>query len=176
MRFTSKLSRLVSVLSVLLLFVFLCSFALSNLPVAKAESHSIGLQDQDGEKHDHGEQEHGEKHEHDDHDHDDNLEVELLAHELEAAEVESEAMQMEMMGELFEVVEDSRKTAFFAVMTVDDLMEEEQAVEFLNQCLQKVENPVVQRAIRMKLVELQTNIDNPDAARGHLKALILEKQ
>ena len=211
MRFTTKLSRLVSVLSVLLLFVFLCSFAVSGLRVAEAESHSgVGSQVQEGKKqerdehheheddhddHEHDDHEHGD-HEDDDHEHGDDeddddeddedehhhhelqehmmdLEIHAREIELELREVEAQVMEIEMMKQIFEVVDDAEKTSFFAIMKIDDMMDEQEAVETLDQCLKDTTNGTIKRAIRMKLIELKSEMDDSEAAGEHLRALIL---
>ena len=222
MRFTTKLSRLFSVLSVLLLFVFLCSFAASGLRVAEAESHSgVGSQVQEGKKqerdehheheddhddHEHDDHEHGD-HEDDDHEHGDDeddddeddddeddddedddedehhhheleehmmdLEIHAREIELELREVEAQVMEIEMMKQIFEVVDDAEKTSFFAIMKIDDMMDEQEAVETLDQCLKDTTNGTIKRAIRMKLIELKSEMDDSEAAGEHLRALIL---
>lgn len=189
MHFTTKISRLISVLSVLLLFVFLCSSAASSLRVSQAKNHSaVALRVQDGDKqerHEHEEhEEDGEDHVGDEHEDGEDgeqeieemmFEMEIHAREieLEAKLAETEVMQIELMSQIFEVVQDADKTSFFAIMKIDDLMDEEEAVEMLDQCLQEAKSDSTKRAIRMKLVELQSEMDDQEAAREHLRTLIL---
>ena len=92
--------------------------------------------------------------------------------EMEAVEAEFEMRQFEMMSEIFEVADDASKASFFAIMKIDELMDEEEAIELLNECFELSSSQSSRRAIRMKLIELQSETDNQEAVE-HLKALIL---
>ena len=180
MKLDAKISQLVVTLSVLLLFVLLCNFAVSGVPGAKAESHfGIGYQDQDDVEQEHGEDEDEDE---DDEDHElheiekQMMELELYGHEIEfeARQVETEVMQLELMNQIFEVVQDAEKTSFLAIMKIDELMDEEEAVEILDQCFKETKSDKTKRAIRIKLIELQSELDGQEeAANEHLRALIL---
>ena len=170
----SKFTNLVVGLSIVLLFAFLLTSISSSVVTAGFAVPGPSVQDQDHGDHgearghheahldgaddDHHEHEDGE-HEHDEH-----------AHELE-----EEMMEMEMMDHIFEVTHDASHTAFYAIMLINEVMEEGDAVKLLKECLNESQSDETKRAIRIKLVELNAEMDNQDGVREHMKALILEQ-
>ena len=54
-------------------------------------------------------------------------------------------------------------------------MDEGDAVKLLKECLNESQSDETKRAIRIKLVELNAEMDNQDGVREHMKALILEQ-
>jgi len=198
MTFISKFTNIIAALSIVLLFAFLLTTVTTNVVTADSNDllvHSIQEHDEqekeehhdededdhhhdDHDDHDHDDHDHDD-HDHEDHDHDEDddeeLEEEMIEMEMERMEVESEMMQMEMLQRIYEVTEDAGRTTFFATMMIDDAMEEEQAVELLQECLKETNSDKTKRAIRIKLVELFAEMDNQEGVREHMKALILGK-
>ena len=177
MTFISKFTNIIAALSIVLLFAFLLSTVTSNVVTAGSGDllvHAV-------QEHDEQEKENHHDHDHDDHDDDEDedeheeFEEEMIEMEMERMEAESEMMEMEMMQRIFEVTEDASRTSFFAIMHVDDAMEEEQAVELLQECMKETKSDKAKRAMRIKLVEIYAEMDNQDAVREHMKALILGK-
>ena len=184
-----RFSKLVISLAILLLFVFLFNLgaireADAGLPTAGASSF---LQDQDSSpidndgRHDedhHGHDEDDDEHDDDeDDDHDDMDEEEFERHmaelEMEIMHMELEMKHLEMQGYLHLTTEDASKTAFFAISNIDESMDEEAAVELLEECLKESKSDKAKRAMRIKLVELHGDLGNEKVVREHLKALIL---
>ena len=192
MTFISKSTNIIAALSIVLLFAFLLSTVTSNVVTAGSGDllvHAVQEHDEQEKEnhHDHDHDDHDHEDDHDDHDHDDHdddededeheefEEEEMIEMEMERMEAESEMMEMEMMQRIFEVTEDASRTSFFAIMLVDDAMEEEQAVELLQECMKETKSDKAKRAMRIKLVEIYAEMDNQDAVREHMKALILGK-
>ena len=187
MTFISKFTNIIAALSIVLLFAFLLSTVTSNVVTAGSNDllvHSDQEHDEQEKEnhHDHDHDDHDHEDDHEDHDHDDEdedeheeFEEEMIEMEMERMEAESEMMEMEMMHRIFEVTEDASRTSFFAIMLVDDAMEEEQAVELLQECMKETKSDKAKGAMRIKLVEIYAEMDNQDAVREHMKALILGK-
>ena len=195
-----RFSKLVISLAILLLFVFLFNLgaireADAGLPTAGASSF---LQDQDSspidndgrhdedhhghdegddDEHDHDEDDDDEHDDDEDDDHDDMDEEEFERHmaelEMEIMHMELEMKHLEMQGYLHLTTEDASKTAFFAISNIDESMDEEAAVELLEECLKESKSDKAKRAMRIKLVELHGDLGNEKVVREHLKALIL---
>ena len=180
----SKFTNLVVGLSIVLLFAFLLTSISSSVVTAGFAVPGPSVQDQDHGDHgearghheahldgaddDHHEHEDGE-HEEDEHEHDEH------EHDEHAHELEEEMMEMEMMDHIFEVSHDASHTAFYAIMLINEVMEEGDAVKLLKECLNESQSDETKRAIRIKLVELNAEMDNQDGVREHMKALILEQ-
>ena len=161
MTFISKFTNIIIALSIVLLFAFLLSTV--NSSVVTAGSNDLL-------PHVHQDHDDDDDHDHEDHDEDGDDEDDD-DHE----EFEEEMMEMEMMHQIFEVTEDASRTSFFAIMLIDEVMEEEQAAELLQECLKETDSDKTKRAIRLKLTELYAEMDDQDAVRKHLKALIIGK-
>ena len=167
-------------LSMVLLFVFLFNFGSSDWLNASAISGTLSRV-QDGDEHEDEEHEHGhdEEHEHDEeHDHEDHeeeLEFHMAEVKIELMHLELEKKHMEMRGYLYMTLEDASKTSFFAVYHIDEFMDEEAAIELLEECLQESKSARDKRAMRVKLVELHEEADNEKGVREHIRALILGK-
>ena len=196
MTFISKFTNIIVALSIVLLFAFLLTTVTSNVVTASGNNLlSYSDQDHEQEKERHHDDHHGEDHDEDhgedhddhhdedhdeddddDHDHEDGeLEEAMIELEMERFETEADMMEMEMLHQVYEITEDIGRTSFFAIMLIDETMEEEQAVELLQECLKVSNSDKAKRAIRLKLVELNAEMDNQKAVRQHMKALILGK-
>ena len=176
-------------LSMVLLFVFLFNFGSSDWLNASAISGTLSrVQDGDeheDEEHEHGHDEHDDEHdeehehehdeEHDHEDHEEELEFHMAEVKIELMHLELEKKHMEMRGYLYMTLEDASKTSFFAVSHIDEFMDEEAAIELLEECLQESKSARDKRAMRVKLVELHEEADNEKGVREHIRALILGK-
>ena len=170
----SKFTNLVVGLSIVLLFAFLLTSISSSVVTAGFAVPGPSVQDQDHG--DHGEAR-GHHEAHLDGADDDHHEHEEDEHEEDehAHELEEEMMETEMMDHIFEVTHDASHTAFYAIMLINEVMDEGDAVKLLKECLNESQSDETKRAIRIKLVELNAEMDNQDGVREHMKALILEQ-
>ena len=90
-------------------------------------------------------------------------------------ELEAVFGMMEVVDRLTQVAKDETASAIFAVMQVTELMEPEEAADFLTEVLGSVKDAAVQRVIRFQLAELAAELDQPEAAREHLTRIIINK-
>ena len=127
-----------------------------SLALAEDEDGDEGFADEDEDEDEDDEDDEDDEEDEDD----DEEEFEGEMHEaLEAVEV------------VMELAEDPVRASILAVISVQEVMEPEEAAEFLTDVLDDVKEPIVRRVIRAELVELLAE-ENPDAALKHLRAII----
>jgi hypothetical protein len=126
----------------------------------------------EGEEEDEGDDEEG----------DDDRDVEEVAEELELhrrhldvemGELETQFGRLELVGRLAEIAHEEIRAAAFAIAHVQEFMDEEEAIEFLNEALADTKNAGVRRMIRIKLAELHAHAEQRDEALEHVRALIV---
>lgn len=175
MKHSNRFSTIVISLSILLLFVFLFNFGTfspANASLTASSSHLT----QDKHEHDEDHDEDEDDHEHGDHDdHEENFELHMAELKIELMHMEMEKKHMEMRGYLYLTTEDASKTSFFAISHIDEFMDEEVAIELLEECLKESESDKAKRAMRIKLMELLSDTENEKGVRKHMRALILGK-
>ena len=99
--------------------------------------------------------------------------------EQEVFEVEVMSMHLEMFGQLVdliqgmhEITDDPSASGVMAVMSVDDYVQGEDRIDFLNDMLGETDDPTVRRAIRVKLMETYKEMGNTQEALEQIEALI----
>lgn len=161
------------------------SQAAAHFPINVSNFGMIGFDDEDDD-HDHDDHDHGD-HDHGDHEHGEHeidLDESKMKLALAAAEMKLAAMQVDLeskqlqherihLGRIFGLTSDKQKTSFFAIMHVNEFMDEESAVPFLKSCLESAKDEQIKRTIRWKLVELSRESGNDDVMKAQLKSLIL---
>ena len=103
------------------------------------------------------------------------LEFHRFELEIERLHLNIQAQRQEMAVRLAHIAESKTTSAAYAIMQATEHLEEEGAGAFLTQMLKETNNESVQRMIRHRLAQLSFHQDDPEAAKGHLKALVLEK-
>ncbi|XAM00208.1 hypothetical protein OT109_02230 [Phycisphaeraceae bacterium D3-23] len=95
------------------------------------------------------------------------------------AEVEMMNMHLELMGrftgligDMHEIADSESASGVLAVMSVEDNMDADDAIDFLEDMLKEADNETVQRSIRIKLIDFYKNSGQHDEAVEHLEALI----
>lgn len=82
--------------------------------------------------------------------------------------------RLELVGRVAEIADDELLSAAYGITRVMEFVEgEEQIAEFLTHALEATQHPGVRRLICMKLAEVYTEMDQPEAARNQLRALIV---
>lgn len=121
--------------------------------------------------------------EHDDHDdnndHDEHEEDEDHFDEMEyfVLELETYGRLLDLVHSFAEVAESPGRSGVAAVMAVEEHAgEPEEIVDFFESILDDVENEVVKRAIRLKLVDMYAEIGNREAALDQLRMLITTEE
>lgn len=99
--------------------------------------------------------------------------------EEEVFQVEVMTMHLEMFGQLIdliqgmhEIADDPSSSGVMAVMSVDDYVQGEDRIDFLNDMLNETDDPTVRRSIRIKLMETHKEMGNTEEALEQIEALI----
>ncbi|MEM9414599.1 MAG: hypothetical protein AAGA29_03860 [Planctomycetota bacterium] len=97
----------------------------------------------------------------------------------EFAEIEMMHMHLELMGQftgligdMHELADSESASGVLAVMSVEDNMDAEEAIDFLEDMLNETENETIRRSIRIKLIDFYKNSGQSDEAVEHIEALI----
>ncbi|MFI4861217.1 MAG: hypothetical protein ACIAXF_11100 [Phycisphaerales bacterium JB063] len=95
------------------------------------------------------------------------------------AEIEMMNMHLELMSHFTELIGDMHTIAdspstsgVLAVMSVEDNMETDDAIDFLEDMLKDTDDETIQRAIRIKLIDFYKNAGQHDDAVEQIEALI----
>lgn len=95
-------------------------------------------------------------------------------------EVKMMSIHLELYGQLIELIQgmheitdDPSASGVMAVMSVDDHVQGQARIDFLNEMLEEAEDPTVRRSIRVKLIETYKDMGDHDEALEHVEALIL---
>lgn len=111
------------------------------------------------------------EHDHEEHfedDHDDEVEGFLL-------DIELFERLLGLVQTMKEITESPTLSAVAAVMGVEDHVEGPgEMVEMLEPLLEASDDETVKRAIRFKLIEAHSELDQPEKVKEHLRALILQ--
>ncbi|MDA1017089.1 MAG: hypothetical protein O3A00_21850 [Planctomycetota bacterium] len=92
---------------------------------------------------------------------------------VEIAHLEVEQMRREVMMSRVELFKQAEVVAMMAVDHSVETMEPNDAVDFLTGLQKDIKNPIVARYVRMKLVEVNTRLDNSRAVKEQLRELII---
>lgn len=104
---------------------------------------------------------------HDDHmHHHEHLQGELV-------ELELQQMRSEVLERRAKLFSEPDIVAMIAVDRSLQMMEPDDAVEFLTDLQKDIKSPIVARYVRMKLAEVNAELDDPRAMKAQLRALIL---
>lgn len=94
-------------------------------------------------------------------------------------EVKVMSMHLELYGQLVgliqdmhEVADNSSASGVLAVMSVDDHVQGQDRIKFLNDMLRETDDPTIRRAIRIKLIESYKDMGDNDEALEQIEALI----
>ncbi len=94
-------------------------------------------------------------------------------------EVKIMSMHLEMYSQLVGLIQDMHTVAddasasgVMAVMSVDDHVQGQDRIKFLNDMLRDTDDPTVRRAIRIKLIESYKDMGDNDEALEQIEALI----
>lgn len=135
-------------------------------PMAADEEREVEfideLDDEEFEDEDFGEEEEREAYR-------EELEARIEELELEAAEHEMHRQRIEQM---IEIADEPILAAAVAIDRAAGVMEEEDAADFLEEVLDEVEHPTVERLARLKLTEIYDVLDRPEDVREQLWNLI----
>ena len=91
----------------------------------------------------------------------------------ERAELETSFGRLELIEQVFEIVASAEATAAFAVLHVKELLEFEQAEDFLLNMFRDVGNPAIKRLIRVQLAEIYAEQGRTEQVKEQLRLLIL---
>jgi hypothetical protein len=95
--------------------------------------------------------------------------------EIERLELELQAMRLEIARRRTEIASSEMATAAYALSRLQETMEPEQAISYLEELAKESKDPGIQRLIRMQLAHLYRHFDRPEEARKQLRRLILNK-
>ncbi len=95
--------------------------------------------------------------------------------ELERAELEANFGRLELITRIANIANEHLTAVAYAVVQIDEFVEEEELVPFLEELLEKSQETPVKRIIHIKLAELYRHMDRPEDAKDQLRALVMEK-
>ena len=158
------------------------SLAIDKLATVEGEAdplrYFVHRREHDDHDHDH---DHDEDHDYDydeqeDDEHDfEDLEVERVYVEMERASLETMYGAMELVEKIAHVAAEDDGVVALAVVTIKDAFEDEQAIELLEEVVEKAPSKVARRLARMQLIEVYGERDELEKVRTHLRALIFAK-
>lgn len=95
------------------------------------------------------------------------------------AEVEMMHMHLELMSQftglisdMHDIADSASHSGVLAVMSVEDNMDADDAIDFLEDMLKEADDETIQRSIRIKLIEFYKDVGQHDEAVEHIEALI----
>ena len=95
--------------------------------------------------------------------------------EIERQEMEVGIGRLEMVIRLAEIGENRNTAASYAILHVDDYMEVEKSISFLESMMIETRDAAVLHLIRIKLAELYAQTEQGDAVKAQLRSLIIGK-
>ena len=93
--------------------------------------------------------------------------------EIRQQEVEIQAGLRRGAREMLELAASEDASAVYAIATLADTVEAEEAIELLDKWKEQIKSPIVRRAARLKLAELSQIVQRREDAVEHLEILIL---
>mgnify|MGYP006271329439 FL=1 len=146
--------------------------------VPLATPASIALAEEDPESHQHHDdhdahdERHHEDEEHDEGEHGFEMEEHRFDMEMFMIELETYQILLEMVNRFTEIAAEPETAAVAAVMGVEEHAEPERVADFFEDVLADTTNPIVERAIRLKLVDVYAQLDDREAVFDQLRTLI----
>ena len=113
---------------------------------------------------------------HEDHDweeHERELQEHMMHMEIQSHELDAVSRRLEVVSQVARIAESPLTTASAAIVHINDVFGEEEAIDVLHDCLRRKPDPAVRRLIRMKLAELYAESDNRREAKEQFRILIV---
>ena len=102
---------------------------------------------------------------------------EMYEVEFERMHVEANIGRIEMVNRLAEIAKDKTAMASYAIMQMEEVVEEEQLVQTLQELIESDQvAPAIKNLLRMKLAEAYNWQDQPDEALKQFKLMIMNPE